>query len=260
MAPICQGKPITLPFQILIPDAVHAMDLQEHFKFQGVVNFNKPAGLSSARVVGQVKRLLPRGTKIGHAGTLDPFATGVLLLLVGKATRWCERLMDAPKQYRATIKFGATTATDDCDSPEQIVPTATVPSAMQVTDALQKLVGQVLQRPPAFSALKLGGRRAYDLARAGQSPPVQPRIVRIDAIELLRYEWPLADLRVDCGRGTYIRAIARDVGATLGVGGYLTALERTRVGQFHIEQSVGLAALAEAGVAAHLTQLADAPN
>src|SRR6476659_5842767 len=129
----------------------------------GILNLDKPPGISSARAVDRVKRLWPRGTKIGHAGTLDPFATGVLLLLIGRATKACERLMDAPKQYEATVRLGATTATDD---PE---------------------------RPPAFSAMKVDGRRAYDLARKGWEVALNPRPVRVYRVELLDYAWP--DLR-----------------------------------------------------------------
>src|SRR6185437_2352377 len=128
-----------------------------------------PRGLSSARAVARVKRLLPRGTKIGHAGTLDPFATGVLLLLIGKATKLCERLMDSPKQYIATIKLGASTETDDLESPEQPTPNVVAPSAEAISAALATFVGRIVQRPPAFSAMKIGGRRAYDLARKGQA-------------------------------------------------------------------------------------------
>src|SRR5688572_5697006 len=119
---------------------------------QGVLNVDKPAGVSSARVVSRVKRLLPRGTKIGHAGTLDPFATGVLLLLVGKSTKLCERLLDEPKQYEATVKLGGTTATDDPESSETPTPGAAPVPLDSVRAALSQLVGEILQRPPAFSA------------------------------------------------------------------------------------------------------------
>jgi tRNA pseudouridine55 synthase len=199
---------------------------------EGILVIDKPAGISSARVVAQVKRLLPRGTKIGHAGTLDPFATGVLLLLVGKATKLCERLMDAPKQYGATVKFGATTETDDPESPEQPHVVGPIPTVDQIDAALQAFVGEISQRPPAFSALKVGGRRAYDLARRGHAVELEPRRVRVYGIERLAYTWPLLSLRIDCGRGTYIRSIARDLGEALGIGAYLTALRRTRVGTF----------------------------
>src|SRR5579862_1645781 len=124
----------------------------------GVINLDKPPGLSSARAVARVKRLLPRGTKIGHAGTLDPFASGVLLLLVGKATRLCEKLMDQPKEYLAVIKLGATTPTDDPESQESPLVGASEVNRAQVEVALKNFVGEILQRPPVFSAMKIGGR------------------------------------------------------------------------------------------------------
>jgi tRNA pseudouridine55 synthase len=225
-------------------------------KPEGVITLDKPAGISSARAVSRVKRLLPRGTKIGHAGTLDPFAKGVLLLLVGKATKSCERLMDAPKQYEAVIKLGATTETDDPESPEQPVPDCKPPGEGEVAAALAALVGEITQRPPVFSALKVGGRRAYDIARKGGEVNLAPRLVKVYAITLLHYAWPFARVRIDCGRGTYVRAIARDVGAALQVGGHLTELRRTRVGDFDIARSVTLETLATDGVAGHLQPVA----
>lgn len=221
-------------------------------RLDGILNLDKPAGISSARAVDAVKRLLPRGTKIGHAGTLDPFATGVLLLLIGKATKSCERLMDEPKQYEATIKLGATTATDDPESPEQPTAHAAEVGPADVREVLPRFVGEILQRPPAFSALKVGGRRAYDLARKGAHVDLSPRPVRVDSIELLEFQWPLLRIRVDCGRGTYIRALARDVGAALNVGGYLTALRRTRIGRFDVSSAATLEVLRATGIPPHL--------
>jgi tRNA pseudouridine55 synthase len=219
----------------------------------GILNVNKPAGLSSARVVGQIKRLLPPRTKVGHAGTLDPFATGVLLVLVGKATRWCEHLMGQPKQYIATVKLGATTATLDPESPEQPAdPPVDRPEESQVLEVLQRFVGEIQQVPPQFSALKIAGRPAYQLARRGESLNLPPRTVRIDRMELLGYQWPMLNLRVDCGRGTYIRSIARDVGQILAGGGYLTTLCGTRIGRFDLQQAVSLQQLAESGVVSFL--------
>jgi tRNA pseudouridine55 synthase len=213
----------------------------------GILNVDKPPGLSSARVVGQVKRLLPKGTKIGHAGTLDPFATGVLLLLIGRATKQCERLMDEPKQYDSTIKFGATTETDDPEAPEipwqRKTPDAPLPPREEVEARLRSFVGEILQRPPPYSAMKVGGRRAYQLARKGELVEMPPRKVKVYAAELLSFEYPVAAVRIDCGRGTYIRSIARDLGAALDVGGYLTALRRTRVGPFEASAAVAPKAL-----------------
>jgi tRNA pseudouridine55 synthase len=211
----------------------------------GVLNLDKPAGISSAAAVGRVKRLLPRGTKIGHAGTLDPFATGVLLLLIGKATKLCESLMDQPKQYETTIKFGATTVTDDCDSPPLPTPECREVSIDEIKRLLPGFVGEISQRPPDFSAMKINGRRAYDLARRGNAVKLNARPVRIDSLEILSYAWPLLQLRIDCGRGTYIRSLARDIGAQLGVGGHLTQLRRTRVGDFYIASAVPLSTLTE---------------
>lgn len=221
----------------------------------GVLNLDKPAGMSSARAVDRVKRLLPRGTKIGHAGTLDPFATGVLLLLIGKATKLCERLMDQPKQYEATLKLGAATATNDPESEEVLTPGTADPGLAAIEAKLPRFTGQILQRPPVFSAMKVNGRRAYDLARKGSPPSLAARPVRIDALELLDYAWPFARLRIDCGRGTYIRALARDLGEHLSTGGYLTELRRTRVGPFHIRDSVPLTTLDASGLPNRLVEL-----
>lgn len=225
----------------------------------GMINLDKPPGISSAAAVARVKRLLPRGTKIGHAGTLDPFATGVLVLLIGKATKFCETLMDQPKQYEATIKFGATTATDDPTSAEIPFSPAHGPGCVGerlalsiIKEALPRFVGAIQQTPPAFSAMKVGGRRAYDLARRGNEVKLQPRTVQVYGTDVIDYQWPLLKLRIDCGRGTYIRAMARDLGAALDVGGYLTQLRRTRVGDFNIDGAVTLDRLATDGVEAHL--------
>lgn len=220
---------------------------------EGILILDKPPGMSSARAVSAVKRLLPRGTKIGHAGTLDPFATGVLLLLIGKATKACERLMDSAKQYDATIRFGATTATDDPESPaEPWTPRSgegSPPMQDAVREKLAAMVGVIQQQPPAFSALKIGGRRAYDLARKGAEVKLAPRPVRIYGIDLLSYEWPDLRLRIDCGRGTYIRSIARELGEKLDVGGHLTQLRRTAIGEYRIENASTLEQVREADMA-----------
>ena len=218
----------------------------------GILNIDKPAGVSSARVVAQVKRLLPRGTKIGHAGTLDPFATGVLLLLVGKATKLCERLMSEAKQYVATVKLGATTETLDPETPE-VVRRGVVPMTReQVEQVLPRFVGEIEQMPPVYSALKIGGRPAYQLAREGEAVELKTRRVKVYGIDLLRFEWPELELKIDCGRGTYVRSIARDVGAALGTDGYLTALRRTKVGDFSADAAVIVDVLQKDGVEPHL--------
>lgn len=222
---------------------------------EGVLVLDKPAGLSSARAVSLVKRLLPRKTKIGHAGTLDPFATGVLLLLIGRATKSCEQLMDQPKTYETTIKLGATTETDDPESPEVVTESSSIPAIEDIRGALTSLVGAIEQTPPKFSAIKIGGRRACDRVRDGQTVELKPRTVRVYSIDLLHFEYPFLKLRIDCGRGTYIRAIARDLGETLGVGGYLTQLRRTRIGAFSIDDAKALGVLTNSNLPEHVRPL-----
>lgn len=217
-----------------------------------MLNVHKPAGLTSATVVAKVKHLLGGRCKVGHAGTLDSFATGVLLILIGRATKRCEELMGSPKQYEATVRLGATTDTLDPLGEPQPFPDATPATETAVRAALARQVGEILQVPPLFSALKVGGKRASDRTRGGETLDLPPRPVRIDAIELLDYAWPDCRIRIDCGRGTYVRSIARDLGQALNVGGYLTQLCRTRVGEFWLKDAVDLEALTPDTVATRL--------
>lgn len=226
----------------------------------GIIVLDKPLRITSAAAVNRVKRLLGGGIKVGHAGALDPLATGILLLLIGNATKSCEAMMNQPKRYEATIKLGAFTATDDADAPETAVPGACRPSREEIETASQKFVGTISQRPPAFSAIKIGGRAAYKSARSGRPIDLTPRDVRVDAIAILSWSWPELKVRIDCGRGTYIRAIARDLGEALKTGGYLTELRRTRIGPFDISQAVSLQALQAEGVAAYLRAVPSAAN
>jgi tRNA pseudouridine55 synthase len=212
----------------------------------GVLVVAKPPGPTSHDVVALVRRL--SGTRrVGHGGTLDPFAAGVLPLFLGRATRLVEYHAADRKQYRATICFGARSTTDDLDgelSPVEAPP----PDRAAVTAALARLIGSIEQVPPAYSAIRIGGRRAYALARAGQTPALAPRTVAIDRLEVV--EWddrdparPIAVVEVDCSPGTYVRAIARDLGEALGCGAYLCALVRTASGPFRLEDAVALEAL-----------------
>jgi tRNA pseudouridine55 synthase len=222
----------------------------------GILNLDKPPGLSSAAALNRIKPLLPRGVKIGHAGTLDPFATGVLIVLIGKATRQCEPLMDQPKSYDTTIRLGATTPTDDPTAEPTPTEGATAPSNNQISQAVQQFIGTIQQRPPAFSAMKIGGRRAYDLARKGKPVDLAERPVRVDAIQILSYHWPDLRLTIDCGRGTYIRSIARDLGQSLHVGGYLSALRRTKVGPFLAADAIPLDDIKADNLESHIRPLA----
>jgi len=203
----------------------------------GLLNLNKPGGMTSRDVVNIVARLR-RGMKVGHAGTLDPLASGVLVVCLGKATRLIEYVQRMPKTYRTTVRLGAVSNTLDADGEVTLVDGARPAAESEVRAALLPLIGEVLQRPPEVSALKVNGKRAYDLARSGQAVTLAPRPVRIDRIDLLRYEWPRLDLEIECGSGTYVRSIARDVGEALGCGGLVEVLIRTRIGQFRLEEAI----------------------
>jgi tRNA pseudouridine55 synthase len=212
---------------------------------QGILVVDKPSGVTSRFVVDAVARAIPHA-KVGHCGTLDPLASGILILCVGVATRLVEAIQRLSKSYRTVIRLGARSNTLDADGRIEDVACPSIPSAVEVAQALSVLSGRVLQRPPAFSALKIEGKRAYDLARAGRQVELAPRLVQIDQIVVARYEWPDLELQIDCASGTYIRSIARDAGELLGSAGYVKTLVRTRVGPFALDQAVGLEALSAA--------------
>jgi tRNA pseudouridine55 synthase len=201
--------------------------------------------------VDRVAELVPR-VKVGHAGTLDPLASGVLVLCLGSATRLVEYVQCMPKTYCAVVRLGARSDTLDADGQIEELTTPSIPSEPETREALTGLVGDVLQLPPQYSALRIRGRRAYDLARSGREAPLEPRRVRIDRIEIKDYEWPRLVLVIDCGAGTYIRSIARDVGEKLGCGGLLESLARTRIGHFTIETAIDTSTLTRETLAAHL--------
>jgi tRNA pseudouridine55 synthase len=180
------------------------------------------------------------GTKTGHAGTLDPLADGVLLMAVGKATRIAERLMKTDKRYLSTIDLTAFTTTDDTEGEREEVPVETPPSLDAVREAVAAFEGVTQQRPPAFSAIKVDGRRAYKLARKGRPPELPPREVQVHGITLKSYEWPTAVVAIHCAKGFYVRSLARDLGTALGTGGHCLSITRTAVGPFTLEQSIKL--------------------
>ncbi|MCA9033991.1 MAG: tRNA pseudouridine(55) synthase TruB, partial [Planctomycetaceae bacterium] len=200
----------------------------------GVININKPEGITSRDVVNRVQKLV-RPEKCGHAGTLDPMATGVLLVCVGPATRLISYLQDTTKVYEADFLLGQTSNTDDITGEVASVQLkASPPARKSVQAALDQMTGSIAQVPPSFSAVHVNGRRAYDLARRGEAVELVAREVQIDSIEIIRYEWPQLTVKVSCGSGTYIRSIARDLGEALGCGGLMSRLVRTRVGRFSI--------------------------
>lgn len=206
---------------------------------QGFLNLNKPFGITSHDCVAKVRRLL-RQKKVGHGGTLDPAATGVLPIALGKATRLLQYLRE-DKAYRATIKLGITTTTDDLQGEIIAEKSGNQLTLEQVKLALEKFQGTIQQIPPNYSAIQVQGKRLYDLARAGESIKVAPRPVEIHQIEILDWrggEFPELDLEIACGPGTYIRAIARDLGIDLQTGGTLAALTRTASCGFQLTESL----------------------
>jgi tRNA pseudouridine55 synthase len=202
----------------------------------GILNVNKPCGPTSFDII----RVIRKGTglrKAGHAGTLDPIASGVLLVLLGQAVRVSEYLMDLPKTYRAVVRLGVSTDTYDTEGTPTHDARAVEVSRPEVEVALAAFVGEIEQTPPAYSAVKVGGQPAHRLARKGETVALASRRARIDRIDLLRFEPPDVEIEVECGKGTYIRSLANDLGEELGCGGHLAALERTRVGPFTIDSA-----------------------
>ena len=228
--------------------------MREGVIVKGFLNINKPSGMTSRAVVDRVTRLIPRA-KAGHAGTLDPLASGVLVVCLGSATRLVEHVQRMGKTYRAVVLLGARSDTLDADGQVEEVDNPRIPAQVEVQQAVARQVGQILQRPPEFSALRIKGQRAYDLARSGRAVTLEPRPVRIDRIEIISDHWPHLELEIDCGGGTYIRSIARDLGEDLGCGGLIKTLVRTRIGAFRLEHAVDPASLTEASLPAHLHPL-----
>lgn len=212
--------------------------------------FDKPYEWTSFGLVAKVryllcKRLGVKKLKVGHAGTLDPLATGVLLVCTGKATKRIEELQAHTKEYVATLRLGATTPSFDLEKPvDAEYPTEHITREM-VEETLNRFVGTIEQVPPVFSACKVNGSRAYDLARKGEEVELKAKTLVIDEMELLRYELPEIVIRVVCSKGTYIRALARDIGVALQSGAHLTALRRTRIGAVRVEDCLKLDDFAE---------------
>ena len=211
-----------------------------NFKEGEVLYFNKPLGWTSFKVVGHVRyhicrRMGVKKLKVGHAGTLDPLATGVMIVCTGKATKRIEEFQYHTKEYVADIRLGATTPSFDLEHEiDATYPTEHITREL-VEETLQRFKGEIQQVPPAFSACMVNGKRAYDLARKGKEVDLKPKLLVIDEIELLQCNLPDIRVRVVCSKGTYIRALARDIGVALGSGAHLTALQRTRVGNVRLE-------------------------
>ena len=203
----------------------------------GVLNLNKPTGLTSRQVVDRVQRLA-RPAKVGHAGTLDPLAGGVLVVCVGAATRLIEYVQQMPKGYTGGFLLGRQSPTEDVEGEVTELDHPPVPTLEQITAAAGALVGRIEQRPPAYSALKVGGRRAYALARKGQPVELKPRTVTVYRVEVLAYEYPELRLAIECGGGTYVRSLGRDLAESLGTSAVMSELLRTSIGEFRIEEAI----------------------
>jgi len=208
----------------------------------GLLVLDKPGGMTSRDVVDRVQRWFPPRTRIGHTGTLDPLASGVLVICVGGATRLTEYVQQLDKVYEVRMLLGGRSDTDDADGQIEVSIQVAPPDRAALADCLQSFTGDIEQVPPVYSAAKVAGRRAYDLARRGREVDLQPRRVRVYAIDLLAYEYPRLDLRVRSGKGMYIRSLARDLGDRLGCGAYVETLRRTRVGPFEVSRAISIEA------------------
>lgn len=214
----------------------------------GILIINKPSDWTSFDVVAKVRGIL-KAKKVGHTGTLDPMATGVLVLCIGKATKLVSKITGMDKEYVAEITFGAASTTDDAKGTLTLKnETGKEPTLPEIQATLKQFEGTFAQMPPDFSAKKIDGKRAYKLARAGKEVKLEPSEVTVHKIELLDYKYPVLKLRVQCGKGFYMRSLARDLGEKLSVGGYLSKLERTRVGQYAIEEAITIEQVTEARV------------
>jgi tRNA pseudouridine55 synthase len=206
----------------------------------GIIAINKPIGPTSHRMINLVRKA-SNEKRVGHAGTLDPLASGVLVVGIGREyTKQLDSFVKAEKVYEAEFTLGMTSTTDDEQGEKTVHPDCKQPTIEVINDALQKFVGTIWQVPPQFSAIKINGQKAYDLARKGRVAPMEPREREVRAIEVLEYVWPKLKLKITTGKGVYIRALARDLGEALETGAYMSALKRTRVGQFGLEDCVEL--------------------
>ncbi|MHC4401297.1 MAG: tRNA pseudouridine(55) synthase TruB [Planctomycetota bacterium] len=203
----------------------------------GLLNVHKPAGMTSRRVVDRLQAAI-RPVKLGHAGTLDPLASGVLVVCVGPATRLIEFLHRMPKCYRGTFLLGRESPTEDVQGEVTELKCPPVPSRKQIVEAALTLTGQILQRPPAYSALRVEGQRAYSLAREGVEVSLKPRPIVVHRLDVTRYEYPEIELDIECGSGTYVRSLGRDLAESVGTAAVMSGLVRTAIGGFRIEDAV----------------------
>ena len=217
----------------------------------GVINLAKPTGMTSRAAINRLQRRV-RPAKLGHGGTLDPLASGILLVLVGKATRLMPYVQRLEKKYLATFQLGVESDTEDIEGTVIPLEGARRPTRSEVEAELPRYIGTTEQRPPAFSALKIKGKRAYQLAREGQQLELAPREVVIHQLVLDHYEYPYMRLQICCASGTYVRSLGRDIARALGSGAVMCQLVRTSIGEFSLENSVSLDDLLSQEIARHL--------
>jgi tRNA pseudouridine55 synthase len=210
----------------------------------GVIVIDKPRGPTSMSMVNLIRRKCKKA-KTGHAGTLDPLATGVLVLGVGSMTKKLGQMMDTKKRYITVIDLSATTAGHDSESEREEIRVDDIPEFDFIQDAVQSFAGEIMQAPPIFSAVKIDGHRAYAVARKGKEVKLEPRKILVHDIQTINYDWPYVTIDISCAKGFYVRALARDLGKKLNTGGYCTEIRRTQVGPFSIEMARQLEDLAE---------------
>lgn len=208
----------------------------------GVIALHKPSGITSRDALDYVQRLV-RPEKAGHAGTLDPIASGVLVVCVGPITRLIERIQELPKQYVAEFELGVTSPSDDSETERTYLSAAPIPTRAQIEAALPNFLGTIQQVPPIYSAVKVDGRRAYNLARQQQEMTLTARPVDIHRLRIIDYTYPRLKLEIDCGSGTYIRSLGRDLASELGTGAIMTGLVRTMIGPLTLERAIDPATL-----------------
>ena len=225
----------------------------------GILNLNKPSGITSREAVNQVQRLV-RPAKIGHTGTLDPLASGVLVLCLGTATRLVEYVQRMPKTYYATFLLGRHSDTEDIEGHVTVLPDPPIPTLQQAEAVLANFQGTILQRPPVYSALKIRGRRACDLARQGKPVELAARSITIEELKIHNYNYPQLTLDIKCGSGTYVRSLGRDIGSALGTAAVMSSLERTAVGCFDITQAEILEQLKHSDIVNKLLPATSAVN
>lgn len=203
----------------------------------GVIALHKPPGITSRDALDAVQRLV-RPLKAGHAGTLDPIASGVLVVCIGSITRLIERIQELPKQYLADFRLGVTSPSDDSETEATPLPDAPIPTCADLEAALPKFLGTIDQVPPIYSAVKVDGRRAYTLARQQQELTLTARPVEIHRLRVMEYNYPHLRLKIDCGSGTYVRSLGRDLANELGTGAIMTGLVRTSIGPLTLERAI----------------------